>query len=383
MSAAPPATSAGSGSLLRRVDRLAYPLLLRAMFLLPAERIHTLVSRTLATVGSTRLVTALCARVFARHDPILQTTVFGIDFAAPMGLAAGFDKNAEAVNAWGALGFGFAEIGTVTGVAQPGNPTPRLFRLPADRALINRMGFNNHGASAAAGRLAARRRDSRSVPVAANIGKTKLVDPIDAVADYLISARLLGPLSDFVVVNVSSPNTPGLRDLQAVASLRPLLTAVIGATTTPVLVKIAPDLSDTDIDDIADLAVELGLAGIVCTNTTIGRDGLRTEEATIRDIGAGGLSGAPLAERSLEVLRRLYRRVGDRLELISVGGIETPDQAWERICAGASLIQGYTGFIYGGPMWIKDIHDGIAARLRAGGFESLSAAVGSENTAEA
>ncbi|WP_188493303.1 quinone-dependent dihydroorotate dehydrogenase [Williamsia phyllosphaerae] len=366
--------------MLRPVNRILYPVLLRAMFLLPAERIHTLVSRALATVGSTRVVTTLSARLFARHDPILRTTVFGIDFPAPMGLAAGFDKNAEAVNAWGSLGFGFAEIGTVTGVAQPGNPTPRLFRLPADRALINRMGFNNHGASAAARRLAGRRRDSRSVPVAANIGKTKLVEPADAVADYLISARLLGPLSDLVVVNVSSPNTPGLRDLQAVASLRPLLSAVIGATTTPVLVKIAPDLSDPDIDDIADLAVELGLAGIVCTNTTIGRDGLRTDDSTIRDIGAGGLSGAPLADRSLEVLRRLYRRVGGRLELISVGGIETPEQAWERICAGASLIQGYTGFIYGGPMWIKDIHDGIADRLRAGGFASLAAAVGSEHT---
>ncbi len=369
--------------MVQRVNVVIYPLLLRAMFLVPAERIHTVVSRILATLGSTRAATTLCARLFSRRDPILKSTVFGVDFPAPLGLAAGFDKNAEAVNAWGALGFGFAEVGTVTAVAQPGNPCPRLFRLPADRALINRMGFNNHGAAAAARRLAARRRDGRSVPIAANIGKTKVVEADDAVADYLVSARLLSPMADLLVVNVSSPNTPGLRDLQAVESLRPLLGAIIAATTTPVLVKIAPDLSDRDIDDIADLAVELKLAGIVCTNTTIGRDGLRTDAARVAAIGAGGLSGAPLADRSLEVLRRLYRRVGGRLELVSVGGIETPDQAWERICAGASLIQGYTGFIYGGPMWVAAIHDGIADRLRAGGFDSLRAAVGSENTAEA
>ncbi|GAA2048841.1 quinone-dependent dihydroorotate dehydrogenase [Williamsia deligens] len=363
--------------------RLLYPLALRVMFLVDPERIHTVASHVLSGVLSRRPVAAIAARVFARHDPILATTVFGVDFPAPLGLAAGFDKDARAVDAWAGLGFGFAEVGTVTGAAQPGNPTPRLFRLPADRALVNRMGFNNHGAAAAAFRLANRRRGPATVPVAANIGKTKVVDAADAVEDYLLSARLLAPVADLLVVNVSSPNTPGLRDLQAVASLRPLLTAVQRAVDIPVLVKIAPDLSDDDIDAIADLAAELGLDGIVCTNTTIGRAGLRTASSEVEAMGAGGLSGAPLADRSLEVLRRLYARVGDRMPLVSVGGIETADQAWERIRAGASLLQGYTGFIYGGPMWVRDIHDGLAARLRDNGFATLVDAVGSENAPHA
>jgi dihydroorotate dehydrogenase len=245
------------------------------------------------------------------------------------------------------------------------------------------MGFNNHGAAAAAHRVSRRLGGPLSVPIGANIGKTKVVEPDEAVEDYLHSARLLGPVADFLVVNVSSPNTPGLRDLQAVESLRPLLAAVQEAVGIPVLVKIAPDLSDADIDAIADLAVDLGLDGIVCTNTTIGRDGLRTDPAAVTAMGAGGLSGAPLADRSLEVLRRLYGRVGGRLPLVSVGGIETADQAWERIRAGASLLQGYTGFIYGGPMWVRDIHDGLAQRLRDNGFRSLAEAVGSENAPHA
>jgi dihydroorotate dehydrogenase len=187
---------------------------------------------------------------------------------------------------------------------------------------------------------------------------------------------LVGPLADFLVVNVSSPNTPGLRDLQAVSTLRPILEAVSAATTTPVLVKIAPDLPDVEIDAIADLAVDLGLAGIVATNTTISREGLATEG--IGDLGPGGVSGAPLADRSFEVLRRLYARVGDRLVLVSVGGIETAEDAWRRITAGASLLQGYTGFVYGGGLWAKHIHDGIAVRLHSGGFRSLGEAVGSQ-----
>ena len=197
-----------------------------------------------------------------------------------------------------------------------------------------------------------------------------------AAEDYTESARLLGPLADFVVVNVSSPNTPGLRDLQAVESLRPILAAVLDTVTVPVLVKIAPDLSDEDVDAVADLALELGLAGIVATNTTIRRDGLNTPQSRVEEIGAGGLSGAPVAERSLEVLRRLRTRVGDRLTLVSVGGIETPEQAFERILAGASLVQGYTGFIYGGPFWARRINRGIARKLRAHGYRSIADAVG-------
>lgn len=355
-----------------------YRLLLRLMFLVPPERIHRLVFGVIRAATAFAPARALLHRLFAVPDPILRTRVFGVDFPAPLGLAAGFDKDATGVNAWGALGFGFAEVGTVTADAQPGNPQPRLFRLPADRALINRMGFNNHGAAAAAARLHDR---VPSVPIGANIGKTKVVDAEHAAEDYATSARLLGPHADFVVVNVSSPNTPGLRDLQAVQSLRPVLTAVLDSVRVPVLVKIAPDLSDEDVDAVADLAVELGLAGIVATNTTIGRADLHSDPAEVAAIGAGGLSGPPVADRSLEVLRRLYARVGGQLVLVSVGGIETPDQAWERILAGASLLQGYTGFIYGGPLWTRRIHRGIADRLRAGGYRSLADAVGAGHTA--
>ncbi|WP_216901000.1 quinone-dependent dihydroorotate dehydrogenase [Nocardia alni] len=351
-----------------------YSLVLRLMFLLPPERIHHLAFVAMRWATGLAPARALLTRLTATSDPILRITAFGVEFPAPIGLAAGFDKDAEGVNAWGPLGFGFAEIGTVTGQAQPGNPAPRLFRLPADHALINRMGFNNHGAAAAADRL--RRRRPGGVPIGANIGKTKVVPAGQAADDYVTSAKLLGPLADFVVVNVSSPNTPGLRDLQAVESLRPLLAAVLDCVSVPVLVKIAPDLSDEDIDAVADLAVELGLAGIVATNTTIARTGLRTPAAEVDALGAGGLSGPPVAERSLEVLRRLYARVGDKLTLVSVGGIETADQAFERILAGASLLQGFTGFIYGGPFWTRRLHRGVAARLRAGGYASIGEAVG-------
>ncbi|MFD4466888.1 quinone-dependent dihydroorotate dehydrogenase [Rhodococcus sp. NPDC058505] len=350
-----------------------YTLLLRLMFLLSPERVHHL------AFGAMRLVTvvgplrALVARVLTVPDPVLRTRVFGVDFPAPLGLAAGFDKNATGVNVWGAMGFGYAEVGTVTAQAQPGNPAPRLFRLPADRGLLNRMGFNNHGAGHAANQL---RQRKTALPIGANIGKTKVVAAADAAEDYAASARLLGPLADFLVVNVSSPNTPGLRDLQAVESLRPILAAVLEVVEMPVLVKIAPDLSDQDVDAVADLAVELGLAGIVATNTTISRDGLLTPAGEVSAMGAGGVSGPPVADRSVEVLRRLYARVGDRLALISVGGIETVDQAWERILAGASLIQGYTGFIYGGPFWMKKIHRGLARKVRDGGYASLADAVG-------
>ncbi|MCF8604821.1 quinone-dependent dihydroorotate dehydrogenase [Gordonia sp. HY442] len=364
--------------MLSTLNRLAYPTLRKLMFLIPPERIHRIIARSISVAGRLPLVRTLLSRMFSATDPTLRSTVFGVDFPAPIGLAAGFDKSAECVNAWGQLGFGYAEIGTITGQAQPGNPGPRLFRLPADRALINRMGFNNPGAAAAAGRLSHDRPGPVRAPIGANIGKTKVVPLDGAVDDYRLSARLLGPLADFVVVNVSSPNTPGLRDLQAVESLRPVLAAVLEVASVPVLVKIAPDLSDDDVDAVADLAVELGLAGIVATNTTIGRGGLATPRADVDAMGAGGLSGPPVADRSLEVLRRLYARVGGRLALISVGGIETVDQAWERIRAGADLLQVYTGFIYGGPVWLRELHDGIADRLRSHGFSSLSEAVGSE-----
>lgn len=351
---------------------MIYHALRRILFLVPPERIHAIVFALLRAVTAWGPTRRALTRWLAPRDPVLRSTVFGVTFPGPLGLAAGFDKDGTGLNTWGALGFGYAEVGTVTARAQPGNPQPRMFRLPDDRALLNRMGFNNHGAGELALRLS---RQVSAVPIGANIGKTKTTAPPDAVADYVESARLVGPLATFLVVNVSSPNTPGLRDLQAVESLRPILAAVRAQTTTPVLVKIAPDLSDADVDAIADLAVELGLAGIVATNTTISREGLRTEG--VAELGPGGISGAPVAHRSVEVLRRLYRRVGDRLVLISVGGIETADDAWERITAGASLLQGYTGFVYGGGLWAKHVHDGLAKHLHQAGFASLTDAVGS------
>ncbi len=352
-----------------------YRLLRRLLFLVPPERIHTLVFALLRGLTAVPLARRFLHRLLGPRDPVLASTVFGVRFPGPLGLAAGFDKDGVGLFTWAALGFGYAEVGTVTAHPQLGNPSPRLFRLPADRALLNRMGFNNRGAGALAIRLARHRPE---IPIGVNIGKTKTTPATEAVDDYRASARLVGPLASYLVVNVSSPNTPGLRDLQAIESLRPIVAGVLAeasVTSVPVLVKIAPDLADSDLDDIADLAAELGLAGIVATNTTVSRDGLLTPE--VDKLGAGGISGPPVARRAVEVLRRLYARVGDRLVLISAGGIETADDAWERITAGASLLQGYTGFVYGGGLWPKHIHDGIARRLHDGGFASLSEAVGS------
>jgi dihydroorotate dehydrogenase len=349
-----------------------YDAVRRVLFQAPPERIHTLVFAALRGATATEAARRGLRSALAPRDPILASTVFGVQFPAPLGLAAGFDKDGLGLQTWGPLGFGYAEIGTVTAQPQPGNPEPRLFRLRNDRGLLNRMGFNNAGAGQLALRLA---RHHPDVPIGVNIGKSKITQPERAAEDYAESARLLGPLAAYLVVNVSSPNTPGLRDLQAVASLRPILAAVLAETSTPVLVKIAPDLSDADVDSVADLAVELGLAGIVATNTTVSRSGLTTPH--VDDLGPGGVSGPPVARRALEVLRRLYARVGGNLVLIGVGGIETADDAWERIAAGASLLQGYTGFVYGGGLWAKHIHDGLAARLHAGGYPNLSAAVGS------
>lgn len=351
---------------------MIYDAVRRVLFQAPPERIHRLVFAALRGATATEAARRSLRSALAPSDPILASTMFGVRFPGPLGLAAGFDKDGLGLHTWGALGFGYAEIGTVTAQPQPGNPEPRLFRLPADRGLLNRMGFNNAGAGQLALRLA---RHHPDVPIGVNIGKSKVTPPERAAEDYAESARLLGPLAAYLVVNVSSPNTPGLRDLQSVESLRPILAAVLAETSAPVLVKIAPDLSDSDVDAVADLAVELGLAGIVATNTTVSRSGLRTPH--VDDLGPGGISGPPVARRALEILRRLYTRVGDRLALVGVGGIETADDAWERITAGASLLQGYTGFVYGGGLWAKHIHDGIAARLHDGGYPSLTAAVGS------
>jgi len=347
-----------------------YRLTRRLLFLVPPERIHTLVFALLRGVTTVALARRLLRRLLGPSDPVLASTVFGVRFPGPLGLAAGFDKDGMGLLTWGALGFGYAEVGTVTAHPQPGNPAPRLFRLPADRALLNRMGFNNQGAGALAIQLA---RHRPQVPIGVNIGKTKATLAADAVTDYRASARLVGPLASYLVVNVSSPNTPGLRDLQAADRLKPVLVAVraaldasAGGRRVPLLVKIAPDLADADVDAVADLALELGLDGIIATNTTTSRAGLASPAAEVAAAGAGGLSGPPLRARSLAVLRRLHARAGDRLVLIAAGGIETPDDAWERLRAGATLVQAYTGFVYGGPLWPRRMHAGLARRMRAG-----------------
>lgn len=287
-----------------------------------------------------------------------KVDALGENFQGYFGLAAGFDKNAIAVKALGELGFSHIEIGTVTAVAQTGNPRPRLFRLREDRALINRMGFNNEGAEAVAKRLEKLRNSSGSLPIiGVNIGKSKVVELADASNDYRTSARLLAPWSDYLAVNVSSPNTPGLRDLQSASVLRPILEAVLEESLgKPVLVKIAPDLADEDIVQIAELAKELKLAGVIATNTTIGREDLKASNSEVESYGAGGLSGAPLEPRSLEVLKLLRTKLSKEFSIISVGGVETKDQVLERIKAGANLVQGYTGFIYFGPLWARKLN---------------------------
>ncbi|WP_182376531.1 quinone-dependent dihydroorotate dehydrogenase [Nocardioides sp. WS12] len=304
----------------------------------------------------------------------------GLTFPNRLGMAAGFDKTGEVFDQLAAFGFGHVEIGTITAIAQPGNPQPRLFRLPQDRAIINRMGFNNDGAGTVAARLAkgglgkpGHRRTKRGLVLGVNIGKSKVVPDDDQAAveaDYETSTRLLSPYADYLVVNVSSPNTPGLRNLQAVEKLAPLLahvrrtadeaTDAVSRDRVPLLVKIAPDLSDEDVLAVADMALALGLHGIIATNTTIARDGLSTPVETIEAAGAGGLSGAPLRERSTEVVRLLRGRVGPNFTLIGVGGISTPADARERIAAGADLVQVYSGLIYGGPMWPRRILKGLS-----------------------
>jgi dihydroorotate dehydrogenase len=287
-----------------------------------------------------------------------KINVLGQEFAGYFGLAAGFDKNAIAVKALGELGFSHVEIGTVTAIAQPGNPTPRLFRLKEDRALINRMGFNNDGAEVVAKRLELLRTRSHELPVIGiNIGKSKVVELVDAVEDYRTSAKLLAPWADYLAVNVSSPNTPGLRDLQSVEALKPILEAVQSeAQGKPVLVKIAPDLADEDILAIAELAKKLDLAGVIATNTTIARSNLKATKNEVDACGAGGLSGAPLNARSLEVLTLLRSCLGSESVIISVGGVETREQVLERVEAGATLVQGYTGFVYFGPLWARKLN---------------------------
>jgi dihydroorotate dehydrogenase len=298
----------------------------------------------------------------SRPDASLRVSTLGLEFDSPFGVAAGFDKEGTGIRGLGRLGFGHVEVGTITALPQPGNPRPRLFRLIPDRAVINRMGFNNHGAAAAA-RVIARaiRRPGRPI-VGINIGKSRAVEVDAAIPDYLESTRLLAPLADYLVVNVSSPNTPGLRGLQELERLTPLLEAVKGAAEgTPVLVKIAPDLSDEEVGKIAELAVRL-LDGIIATNTTLSRAGLATEASVVESAGAGGLSGPPVAARSLELLRLIRSIVPPQFCVISVGGVETATDVVARLEAGATLVQGYTAFLYRGPLWAREINRGLLRR---------------------
>jgi len=336
--------------------RVLFDLVLRR---LDPEDAHHLAFRVIRGVPAVGL--GPLARRLTAPAPELAVEALGLRFASPFGVAAGFDKDARGVTGLGVLGFGHVEVGTVTARPQPGNERPRLFRLVDDLAVVNRMGFNNHGAAAARREVeAARRRPHRPV-IGVNIGKSRVVDVDDAVDDYLESTRLLAPVADYLAVNVSSPNTPGLRGLQELDRLAPLLTAVRDAAGgTPVLVKIAPDLEDDGVRRIAALVVDLGLAGVVATNTTLSRDGLVTPPGVVQAAGAGGLSGAPLAARALEVLRVLREVLPPETCVVSVGGVTTAADVAERLAAGATLVQGYTAFLYEGPLWARRVNRGLA-----------------------
>ncbi|QHC55309.1 dihydroorotate oxidase A [Rathayibacter tanaceti] len=337
-----------------------YPLLFRTFLRrLDPEQAHHLAFPVIRALG----IAAPLVRRFTLPRADHSVEALGLRFETPFGMAAGFDKDATAVLGLGALGFGHVEVGTVTARAQPGNERPRLFRLVADRALVNRMGFNNLGAEAAARRLTRLRRVRRRPVIGVNIGKSRIVAVDDAIEDYLVSTRLLAPLADYLVVNVSSPNTPGLRGLQEIDRLEPLLAAVEDAAgTTPLLVKIAPDLSDEEVARVAELAVRLGLDGIIATNTTLSRDGLRTDPAVVEAAGAGGLSGAPLGARALDVLRSIRAVVPADFCVVSVGGVETAADVQSRLDAGATLVQGYTAFVYRGPLWAREVTIGLRTR---------------------
>ncbi|PTW90355.1 dihydroorotate oxidase A [Microbacteriaceae bacterium MWH-Ta3] len=339
-----------------------YAFIFRTFFArMDPETAHNVVAGFLKMVQKMGVVPLL--RRVTRPDPALRVQTLGLTFESPFGLAAGFDKNATMFHALWGFGFGHVEVGTVTALAQSGNPAPRLFRLIPDRSLINRMGFNNDGSEAVAPRLRHRKRPGPIVGV--NIGKSRVVDVDHAEADYVASATLLAPLADYLVVNVSSPNTPGLRGLQEIDKLEPLLAAVKSASApTPVLVKIAPDLTDDGVSAVAALATRLELAGIIATNTTLSRDGLSTPASQVESIGAGGLSGPPVAQRSLQILSVLRAEVPAEMCIISVGGVETAADVAERLDAGATLVQGYTGYIYEGPWWARHITRGLERARR-------------------
>ncbi|CAO3447968.1 quinone-dependent dihydroorotate dehydrogenase [Azospirillum largimobile] len=352
-----------------------YPLAGPLLFRFDPETAHGLTIKALKT--------GLVPPARGRDEPALHTRVWGLDFSNPVGMAAGFDKNAEVVDAMLNLGFGFVEPGSVTPRPQPGNPRPRLFRLVEQRAVINRMGFNNEGLEAFAQRLERRRAAAKRAPgiVGANLGKNK--DTADAADDYVIGVRRLAPLADYLVVNVSSPNTPGLRALQGRDPLRALLERVLEARAAcdltrnpPLLLKIAPDLTVEDKSDIAAVALESGIDGLIVSNTTIARPDVIP--AAMRS-EAGGLSGAPLFEPSTSVLREIYALTGGKLPIVGVGGVATGEDAYAKIRAGASLVQLYSAMVYAGPAVVHRIRRELAELLRRDGFRSVAEAVGADH----
>lgn len=351
------------------------------LFHLPAESAHKLALHSLSSPLAPFLAKMAAG---SPSTTSLEIERFGLKFSNPVGLAAGFDKDGIALPALAALGFGFIEGGTVTHLPQPGNELPRLFRLPADQALINRSGFNNQGALAFAQRAAEHR---TKCILGISIGKSKAAPLEEAVDDYLKCFEAVFPVADYVAVNVSSPNTPGLRELQKGEQLDELLSALKqrshelaekkgGDKTVPLLVKLAPDLEERELEIIVDVTRRKGIEGIIATNTTIERDGLISGRQLISSIGEGGLSGVPLRRRSTEVIAKLYKLTHGSIPLIGVGGIFNAEDAWEKICAGSSLIQLYTGFIYEGPRIVQRINDGLTAILAREGFRTLDEAVG-------
>lgn len=360
---------------------LYHKLIRPILFRLPAEMAHEIGINGLRFIGRKLLGRALINRT--SFYSTLKLERFGLNFPNPVGVAAGFDKNGVAVQALHALGFGFVEVGTVTTLSQGGNERPRLFRLPEDRALINRLGFNNHGAEQLTVRLSLSRPQGI---VGVNIGKSKVVELDRAVDDYLASFSTVFRVADYVTVNVSSPNTPNLRELQHPAALAELLSALqernrtlaarYQRTPLPLLVKVAPDLSDAQLEAVVEVAVNAGLSGIIATNTTIQRDGLQTTASEVTEIGPGGLSGAPLRARSTEIIARIYRLAGNKLTVVGVGGIFTAQDAWGKITAGASLVQLYTGFIYEGMGVAEKICTGLEQLVRQNGLNHIEEAIG-------
>jgi dihydroorotate dehydrogenase len=347
-----------------------------------SERAHSLAALAMRGLEKVPGALALLDWLLRPRDAGLRVRAMGLDFRSPLGVAAGVDKNATWFNSLGALGFGAVEVGTVTARAQEGNPErPRVSRLPRDHALLNALGFPSDGCEAVAPRLARRRTPA---PIGANIGKTKVVEIDDAIPDYRESTRALAPFADYLVLNVSSPNTPGLTRMQTVerlsvlvAGVREELRACAGAGKVPLLIKLGPDLPNAEIEEIADMAVQLELDGIIAVNTTVDTGLASNSKAEIAaQEHGGGISGRPLKKRASEVLRLLHARVGDRLTLISVGGIENHLDAWERILAGASLVQANTALVYGGPLWPRRINRGLARCLRDSQWSSIEEAVG-------